>query len=160
MKTYTYLAAGTALLIAGATAAGAATVTTAGSSGTEDMTVSMTVENSCDFTISSNVDFGTLGPVASGQTEATPGGISVTCTEGTEFSLALEDPGAGRVLTNAALDTVPYSLALDAASNVTATGSAQPYAVAGTLSAISSQPPAGTYGDTVTVTLTIDATQS
>ena len=160
MKTHLFLTAGTAILLAGATAAGAATVSGAGDSNTEDMTVSMTVEHSCDFSITSNVNFGTLGPVDDSATAGTPGEISVTCTDGTEFTVDLEAPPAeGRVLTSG-VNEVPYSLALDSATGVTATGSAQTYAVAGTLGTLGTQPPAGDYGDIVTVTLTVDASQT
>jgi len=160
MQKLSVLAAGAVLLLAGFNPAAAVTVTGTGSSGTADMTVSIEVAHSCDFSVTSNVNFGTPSPVVGGATAPTPGQITATCTQGTEFSIALEAaPVGGRTMVSGT-NSIPYSLTLDPASNVSATGTAQTFGVTGTLGTISSRPPAGSYSDTVTVTLTVDATQT
>lgn len=158
------------LLVMGANAAVAATTTT-------NLSVTATVSATCAVT-TSPVAFGVYDPNAGSPTDAT-GTVSVTCVQGTTYTIALDaganastpgDAGTRRMLANAS-DHLPYTLYLDAArttvwgdgangtslnpaaGSFTGDGSAQAYTVYGRIAA-GQYVAAGAYADAVVATVT------
>jgi spore coat protein U-like protein len=150
---------------------------------TSSFSVSATVENGCVFgdatgsstTDFGTIDFGTMSSISSSVDVASSSGsgsIVVTCTPGVAASIALDygvngGDSAGRYLINSAgTQTLEYQLYQDSdRSTVWGTDSlaysiesfpdaTQTYTVYARLFAVSDMPAAGTYTDTVTVTLT------
>ena len=157
----------TATLLAAAGAAPALAADTGSTLG-----VSATVTENCVVS-TTPVAFGNVDVTTGAAVEAT-GGISVTCTSGTGWSAAA-DVGSG---TNATLasrkmasgtDLLNYGLYTDsgrtslwgdgvggstATIDGTGTGSAQAHTIYGRIFASQAALPAGSYADTVTVTVT------
>lgn len=150
---------------------------------TDTFQVSATITSGCAFGTSessSTTDFGTLsfgtmsaiGSNVDVASSSGSGSIVVTCTPGTAITIALdygENGGSAtsRYMSNSAgTATLGYQLYQDAShSTVWGTGSlaysvasfpssTQTYTLYGRLFAVSGLPAAGTYSDTVTVTLT------
>jgi len=140
---------------------------------TSNLHVTITIDSECLLGTVTDVDFGNHGVLSADQ--KAQGSISVQCTTGQTFTLAL-DKGAGtganantadsRFMTLASgTDTVAYGLYRDSAltqlwgdtgGNVfsgTGTGAAVAIPVYGKVPS-QSTPQAGTYNDTVVVTLT------
>ena len=139
---------------------------------TADFQVQITIENACDVDITppTDLDFGTHGLLSADVTQQST--VSVLCTEGLAYDLKLDAGlnGSGgdtttRRMINGAAD-VTYDLYRD--SNRTehwgdddgvdtlgsiGTGAVQTWPVYGLVPA-QDTPPAGTYLDTVTVTVT------
>lgn len=148
---------------------------------TATFTVSAEVVNGCVFGSSSaasaapgTLDFGTLADLSS-HVDATSvsgaGSIVVTCTPGTSLTIAFDNGSNGgdssaRYLSNGSGTQLAYQLYQDAAhASVWGSGAlaysiasfpatAQTLPVYGRLFASGTAPAAGTYSDTVTVTLT------
>lgn len=136
---------------------------------TDTMTVTATVISSCSVT-ADDLALGDYDPVdASPLAAATT--IDVICTNGTDFSIGLDEgAGAGasvatRKMTSGA-DTLNYSLYRDASHtdlwgetegvdtvDDTGTGAVQTFDVYGLIPAAQSAP-AGAYSDTINVTVT------
>lgn len=154
--------AGGALVVLGASSAAKA--------GTQQTTigVSATVTANCSIT-ALPVAFGNINPLAGTAFTAT-GSVTVTCTNGSGWSVAA-DAGGGNGATLASRrmtfsgNTLNYSLFTDSGHNnvwgsgtaaVTGTGSgaAQTFTVYGRIPAGQTGVPAGTYADTVNVTVT------
>jgi spore coat protein U-like protein len=134
------------------------------------MNVSATVQSSCLISASA-MAFGSYDPVNASPTNATSS-ITVTCTTGTSFVVGLSAGSAtgatvsARQMSNAA-PRLNYSLftdssrtsnwgntpGVDALAPVTATGSPSVITVYGRIAA-QQNIPAGSYSDTVTVTVT------
>jgi spore coat protein U-like protein len=139
--------------------------------------VSATVGSSCIIT-ATPVAFGLYNPAAGSPADSS-GGIAVTCTTGTTYSVSLDagaSPSAagsiaGRRMTAGAAKFLAYQLYLDgtyatvwgdgtggssvnpASGSSTGTGAAQTHTVFGRIGA-GSFVPAGTYVDTVVATVT------
>ena len=144
---------------------------------TGNLGVSATVGSSCAVTTSA-VAFGVYNPAAGTSTDAS-GGVSVTCSTGTTYTVSLDAGGspstAGNVstrrLTAGASKFLAYQLYLDsgyatvwgdgsngssvnpASSSFTADGTAQARTVYGRITP-GHYVPAGTYTDTVVATVT------
>lgn len=137
---------------------------------TDSFTVQIQITSECLINSASTLDFGASG-VLSAAVAATSE-IIVQCTSGTTYNVGLNAGlGAGatvaaRLMTGPASATVTYSLYTDVAHtdvwgntigtdtvSGTGTGAAQTYTVYGQVPA-QSTPAAGTYSDTVTVTVT------
>jgi spore coat protein U-like protein len=137
-------------------------------SGTFEFTASATVQAQCNPTFSvQNVDFGTHGLLnANIDTTAT---ISPQCTNTTSYQIGLDDglhaSGTTRRMQSGGGQTVSYELYRDAGRSLrwgntqntdtlsgTGSGSAQALTVYSRVSA-QSTPTAGSYSDTVTVTI-------
>jgi spore coat protein U-like protein len=156
---------GIAIAALAATPAYAATATSSLSS-------SATVTSNCDVSTTA-VAFGSVNVISGANVDAT-GGLSVTCTSGTAWS-ASADAGAGtgatmavRKMANGA-NLLNYALYTDSArSNVwgnaadastvkingTGTGSAQASTIYARVPSGQTSLPAGSYSDSVTVTVT------
>lgn len=143
-----------------------------GTTNVEDVsfTASATVVSTCRVT-ATDLDFGTQ-TLLSNDVDATST-VSVTCTSGLSYALSLnEGTGSGgttttRLMTHTiSTETVPYQMYSDAARTQnwgnsatddvegTGTGSAVGHTVYGRIPAQATAPDAGSYIDTVTVTVT------
>lgn len=136
---------------------------------TANMNVKIVIQNACDSTVTAgDMDFGTAGPlVTKVDTTST---INVTCTKGAPFHIGLDGGSANdinaRVMSDGSGNTVGYQLYTDTtrtdvwgntvgtdAQAETGTGTSQDITVYGEVPA-QTTPPAGTYTDTVAVTVT------
>lgn len=137
---------------------------------TSQFNVQMTITSDCQINSAGNLDFGSTGVIAGNRDAANS--IVVQCTSGTPYHVGLnEGLGAGatvasRVMTGPSSSTIGYSLYTDAARSLvwgntvntntmsaSGNGAAQTYTVYGRVP-LQDTPAAGTYTDTVTVTLT------
>ena len=135
------------------------------------MGVSATVTASCTIS-AAGVDFGAFDP-QSGSADTANGSVTVSCTNGAAWSIAADaGSGSGATLTTRRMmsgaNSIDYSLFTDSGyANVwgsgsggtallsgTGTGSAQTLTVYGRVPAGQTTVRAGTYGDTVNVTVT------
>lgn len=139
------------------------------STATGTLNVSMTIQSSCTLTSSSVVAFGTAG-VLTANTDAT-GSLMVHCTNTTPYTVALDAGGGSGATTavrrmTASSVTLNYALYRDSArsqiwGNTTGTdtiagtgnGNDQTLTVYGRVP-VQTTPAAGTYTDTVNVTIT------
>lgn len=153
-----------ALLVAGVPAA--ASAETASSS----LGVTATVTENCTVS-TSPVAFGSVNTLSGGNVDAT-GGVTVTCTNGTPWAAAANaGSGSGASMATRKMasgaNTLSYTLYTDSArtsvwgdgtsataqvSN-TGSGSAQLFTVYGRVLAGQASAPAGSYSDTVSVTI-------
>jgi len=157
-----------------ATAAAAASLAAPGAAlaGTQSSTLGVSATVTANCTVSTTaVAFGSVNTL-SGATDAT-GSVSVTCTNGSGWSAAANaGAGTGATLASrrmtAGANILSYSLYTDAArasiwgdgsagtsavSN-TGTGAAQTFTVYGRVPSGQTTVPAGSYADTVSVTIT------
>jgi len=139
--------------------AAAAIVAMAGSAmaATATLAVSATVANACSVT-GGTLSFGALNTLTAPLVSGTSAGVTVTCTKSDPYTVVV-DKGANFVGAQANLknssnsDVIPYSLAVPAVSP--GTGVAQTIAITGTIAAGTyNTASAGTYNDTVTITVT------
>lgn len=112
--------------------------------------VSATVQATCKVNSGGSLDFGTLDPVNdTGTTSATATNPSITCTNGTGFTVG--DNSAAYKLTSGS-NSFGYSMTFPASG--TGTGAAQDLAITGSVAATAyASAPAGSYTDTVTLTV-------
>ncbi len=152
-------------------AAGAGTVLAAPAyANTADLDVSATVEDSCTVA-NSTMNFGTLSVISGTNHDATAS-VSLTCTIGADYTMSLDDGSNAGAGTQRYLNyndgttdhQIPYDLYSDttrstawAASGVnpagTATGSAETVTVYGRIPSTAANVIAGSYTDTVTVSI-------
>ena len=159
-------------LFAAALVAAGLSVSTAPSTAgtvTATMPVTITIQNACDVSsvAPTTMDFGTQGPLTSAVNQTST--ISVTCTSGAAYNIGLDGGSSGningRTMVNGS-NSVAYQLYSDANHTTvwgntigtdtvasTGTGSSQAFTVYGQVPA-QATPPAGTYNDTVNVTVT------
>lgn len=157
---------------AAAAAFAVAAVPASAASTTSSLTVDATVTANCSVTTTA-VSFGSVN-VLSGTNADAPGGLSVTCTNGTAWSasadagvgtgasLATRKMASGANLLNYALytDSARTTVWGDAATTATVkfsgtgTGAAQASTIYGRIASGQTSVPAGSYADTVTVTVT------
>ena len=160
-----------ALILAGSTAAlalpSAAQAQTAGA----NLTVNATVTANCTVSTSA-LDFGNVNTLSGADVDGT-GGVTVTCTNGTDWSAAADaGSGTGATLLSRRMtfsgNLLTYSLFTDAARTTvwgdgtgttatvddTGTGVAQNFTVYGRVGSGQTTAPAGGYTDTVAVTVT------
>ena len=142
----------------------AATVTTT-------FTVQITITNACTIVSATNMNFGSVCVIGGSGVSATST-ITVQCTQSAPYTIGLSaGTGAGatvasRLMTSGASNTVGYSLYQDAGHSLvwgttistntvagTGSGASQPITVYGFVPS-QSTPPAATYNDTITVTVT------
>lgn len=148
MKKVTVLAA-TAAILALAGSAMAATAS---------LNVSANITAACSVT-GGNLDFGTLVPGAGTPVTASSTGVTVTCTNRDAYTVTVDNgthaAGSQANLKNAAnTDTIAYSLTLPVGPYA-GTGAAQPFSIGGTIAGNAyTTASAGTYNDTVTITVT------
>jgi spore coat protein U-like protein len=129
-----------------------------------ELTVSATVPSVCNVTTTA-VAFGNVDVTTAGNVDAT-GGFSVVCTNGTAWTAAASAgvgvgaSTAARKMTSGS-DLLNYALYTDAGRSVnfvsatgTGSGAAQPRTIYGRIPSGQSSAPAGSYADSVTVSLT------
>lgn len=135
----------------------------------DQMPVTITIENACAIdTAPTTLDFGTVGVLNTNVDNTSI--ISVTCTTGATYDIGLNEGQTGadinsREMVNGS-DTVDYQLYSDAAGGLvwgdvasaqtvasTGTGTEQQFTVFGRVEP-QATPPAATYTDSVTVTVT------
>jgi spore coat protein U-like protein len=135
------------------------------------MGVSATVSANCTITVG-GVDFSAINP-QSGTAHTANGSVTVTCTNGAPWSIGADaGGGTSATMTNRRMmsgaNFINYSLFTDSGyANVwgsgatgtvqltgTGTGSAQAYTIYGRVPAGQTTIRAGTYGDTINVTVT------
>jgi spore coat protein U-like protein len=137
-------------------------------SANDNFQVSATIADICVVT-ADDLDFGAYDPTA-GSAHAATTTLEVTCTPGTDYDIALDEgSGAGATIASRLMtqggDTLTYSLFQDSGHTSlwgdtlgvntvgdTGDGTAQSFTVYGRIPAGQYQP-AGTYLDTVTVTV-------
>ncbi len=156
--------------LAAATRAWAATATA-------NLTVQITITASCTIS-ATTLNFGTLaGTAVSASPTSASTNVSVTCTNGSPYSIGMDNganaSGSQRrmksgtnflnynLYTNAGLTnawTTATSTTTCTTTNScflgTGNGAAQSVPIYGQMPAVGSAPPAGTYSDTVTMTIT------
>ena len=133
--------------------------------------VQITITNACTIVSSTNMSFGSVGVIGAAGVDAT-GTITVQCTQSAPYNIGLSaGTGTGatvasRLMTSGASNTVGYSLYQDAGHSLVWGTTISTDTVAGTGSGASqaitvyghvpsqSTPPAATYNDTITVTVT------
>lgn len=140
---------------------------------TDTFEVKIKILETCNVLTASDIDFGSTIPTAGGQVDQT-GTINVQCTNGTDYTLALNGGGNGdtaaRRMVGPSAATISYQLFQDAGhSNVWGTvadgeqvdgigsGLGTTYQNSHTVHArafLVGNEPAGDYADTVTATLT------
>lgn len=125
--------------------------------GSATLAVSASVVNACSVT-GGTLSFGALDTLAAPQVTGTSSGVTVTCTKDAAINVGLNG-GAYKVGTQSNLkntsnaDLIPYSLTV--AALTPGTGAPQDVAITGTIAAGTySTASAGTYNDTVTITVT------
>ncbi|KIP99636.1 spore coat protein U [Agrobacterium tumefaciens] len=137
---------------------------------TSQFNVQMTITSDCQVTSAGNLDFGSTGVISANRDSTSS--IVVQCTSGTAYNLGLDEGhGSGatvasRVMTGPSSAKINYSLYTDAGRTTpwgntintntmaaSGNGSTQTYTVYGRVPP-QTTPAAGTYTDTVTVTLT------
>ena len=161
------------LLAAALVAAGTFALAAQAATVQANMGVKIVIQNACDVTTTAptDLDFGTHGVLNAAFNESTAGGITVTCTNGAAYNVGLNAGvnGAGNVSARKmalAGEFVAYQLYSNAGRTTvwgntigtdtvtsTGTGAVQTFPVYGTVPA-QATPTAGTYNDTVQVTVT------
>lgn len=135
---------------------------------TSTMPVQITIQNACNVSTvaPTTLDFGTQGPLVANVDQTAT--ITVTCTTGANYNVALNGGGGGAINTRRMIngsDTVAYQLYRDAGRTLvwgmtvgtdtlagTGNGLAQSLPVYGRVPA-QTTPPAAVYNDSVTVTV-------
>ncbi len=139
--------------------AAAAIVAMAGSAmaATGTLAVSATIANACSVT-GGTLSFGALNTLTAPLVSGTSAGVTVTCTKSDPYTVVV-NTGVNNAGTQANLkntsntDVIPYSLTVPAVTP--GTGAAQTIAITGTIAAGTYfTASAGTYNDTVTITVT------
>jgi len=126
---------------------------------TANLDVSATVTPTCTMnTDAGTLAFGSLDPTAPVAKTASSSGVTITCTNGTAYTLVGND-GANPASTQKRLrngtttNYIPYSVTIP--SSGTGSGSAVPISIAGLIAENSySTAPAGSYADTIILTVT------
>ena len=121
---------------------------------TDTFTAQIIIQDDCEITATTNLDFGTAGVITS-DIDATSD-LDVQCTSGTTYTIDL----AGSGTMDSGPNSVTYAMYSDAGRTTvwsavagTGNGADQNYTVYGRVP-VQAAPPAGTYTDTVTVTVT------
>ena len=124
---------------------------------TTDLSVSATVAEVCTATTNTNIDFGALNPLTdpattstATKTGATRGVITVSCTEGTDYSLSA--PATATIAYGT--DTITYS-PLVPGGTFTGSVAGAPHTIDASVDKTAyAAAPAGAYTGTLTVTVT------
>ncbi len=123
---------------------------------TANLDVSAKITAACSVT-GGALDFGALDPLTAPLVTKDSTGVSVTCTNGAGYTIALDKgehiSGGTQANLSNGTDNIPYSVSSPASG--TGSGAAQPITITGTIAAGSySTASAGTYGDTMVITVT------
>ncbi|ABA89301.1 sigma-fimbria adhesin, putative [Syntrophotalea carbinolica DSM 2380] len=123
---------------------------TAMAADTADLDVTATVISSCSMT-GGTLAFGNLDPTNAVEVTASSTAVTVTCTNGTAYTLSGDDGDhavAGQKYLDNGTSTIPYSVSIPAGG--TGTGAAVGVTIDGTIAANSyNTATAGTYTDTI-----------
>lgn len=123
---------------------------------TADLDVTATVTTTCTMT-GGSLAFGSLDPTNPVAKPASSSGVTITCTNGTAYTLGGNNganaTGTQKRLLNGTNNYIPYSVTIP--SGGTGSGVAQDVTITGTIAAGSySTAPAGSYADTIELTVT------
>jgi spore coat protein U domain-containing protein, fimbrial subunit CupE1/2/3/6 len=148
---------------------GLALSTAQAATSTATMPVTITIQNACNVSsvAPTTLNFGTQGPLIAPVNQTST--VTVTCTKNAPYNIGLDGGTSGnisgRTMINGA-NTVGYQLYSDSSRTIvwgntigtntvasSGTGSSQAFTVYGQVPA-QATPPAGTYNDTVNVTVT------
>ena len=152
---------------------GAATFSTPALAGTASSTLSVNATVTANCTVSTTaLNFGSVNTLSASAVDGT-GGVTVTCTNGSAWTAAADaGSGTGATLATRRLtsggNALNYALYTDAGRSTvwgdgtgstatvgnTGSGSAQTFTVYGRIAGGQNGAPAGTYADTVSVTIT------
>lgn len=141
------------------TAAGIVSMAGVAVAATADLGVSATVSATCTMT-GGTLAFGSLDPTNAEAKSASSTGVTITCTNGTPYTLSGDDGanngnttvGTQKVLTNGT-SNIPYSVTIPAGG--TGSGSATAVAITGNIAANTyTGATAGSYADTIKLTVT------
>lgn len=141
-------------ILAMAAAALMAMAGTAMAAGTGDLTVTAEVVGVCTMT-GGSLNFGNLDPTNPVAVSGNSTGVTVTCTNGTSYSLTgnngINPSGTQKRLANGS-NYIPYSITIPASG--TGTGAPVGVTITGNIAAGAyTSSPAGTYTDTVTLSV-------
>ena len=127
---------------------------TAMAAGSATLNVTASVLGTCSIAGPGTLSFGVLDPtVAGASAAANSAGISITCSNGTPFTVTSVSGNGGLLMAGA--NSFAYSLALPGGGVGTGTGVAVPFTVAGNIAAGAFfGKPADVYTDTVTLNIT------
>jgi len=123
---------------------------------TANLTVTASITNACSIT-GGTLSFGSLDTLSPSNVTATSSGVTVTCTKGDNYTVAVDhgvnaSSGTQAYLSNGT-DKIAYSVSVPTLS--AGTGSAQTIALAGSITASAyTMASAGDYSDTMTITVT------
>jgi spore coat protein U-like protein len=127
---------------------------------TTTVAVSANITGACTVASAGSIAYGALDPLAGGVVTAVVGQPVVHCTSGLAVAITddkgLHEVGAQAYMSNGAAGTIPYTFAYTAAQTGAGAATALPIALtAGNLATVDyASAPAGTYADTITLTLT------
>jgi spore coat protein U domain-containing protein, fimbrial subunit CupE1/2/3/6 len=127
---------------------------------TTTVAVSATITGACTVTSAGSIAYNSLDPLTGGVVTPTVTQPVVHCTNGLGVAvtddLGLHEVGAQAYMSNGATGTIPYTFGY--AASPTGAGSATPLAInltgANLATVDYATAPAGTYADTITLTLT------
>ena len=118
--------------------------------GTATLNVSATVQATCSIT-GGTLNFGFLDPTLNGAVTANSSGVAVTCTNSTGYTLSDASTNGYKLAFGG--NDIPYTI--NYTKSGTGTGAAQTVAIAGNIAAGTyGTVPAGTYTDTITISVT------
>lgn len=123
--------------------------------GSATLNVNATVNGTCSIAGPGTLSFGVLDPVLAPAAAANSAGITITCSNGTPYTVTSASANGGSLKAAMTADTFAYSLTLPGGGVGTGTGGAVPFTVAGNIAAGAySGKPADVYSDTVTLSIT------
>jgi spore coat protein U-like protein len=127
---------------------------TAMAAGNTTLDVSATVQASCSIGGPGTLSFGVLDPILAPAATANSAGITITCTNGTGYTVTPASAQGGVMKASLTADTFAYSLVLPGGGTGTGTGAAVPFTVTGNIAAGAySGKPADLYSDVVTLSI-------
>ena len=128
---------------------------TAMAAGSATLNVNATVNGTCSIAGPGTLSFGVLDPVLAPAVAANSAGITITCSNGTPYTVTQASANGGVLKAASTADTFAYSLALPGGGTGTGTGAAVPFTIAGNIAAGAyASKPADIYSDVVTLSIT------
>lgn len=128
---------------------------TAMAAGSATLNVNATVNGTCSIAGPGTLSFGVLDPVLAPAVVANSSGITITCSNGTPYTVTKSSANGGVLKAALSVDTFAYTTTLPGGGTGTGTGAAVPFVVAGNIAAGAyTGKPADIYSDVVTLSIT------